>query len=206
MPEEGEDDVHTNQRTSMRSRTGLPMYVIGRHTPVLDHLTSVLEEHGIASPARTAEPQREPVREVEAEAWPAEAAPGGGFILVNALEPNGTTNVPEMIRQIREIRGKRPYSAIFVLLDERDPDVVRAARLAGATHYLGTSVANNGEALAWRVADALGREPAEGAPLGTRVELTPFVEPSPQEVAVARARAEAGLTRVISSSELAARG
>jgi len=198
----------TNQRTSLGDRDGLPMYVIGRGSPVVKKVASALEEHGIALPARTL-PARFPGAPVwelgpQPQPWPEpEAEPGGGFILVNALEPDGTTNIAEMTRQVRETRRARPYSAIFVLLDERDPDAVRAARLAGATHYLGTSAANNGEALAWRVSDALGRE--AGGAAGTRVELTPFAEPSAQEGAAARARVEAGLARVVSPAEMAAR-
>lgn len=207
-----------NQRSNARARQSLPMEVVGRRSALVARLTSALEHHGIVRPEPrsrvagthgTVLPRRRP-RELGApgRAPHYEPGPGGGLCLVNALKPDGTTDVAEMRRKVQAIRGRDPYVPIFVLLDERDPDAVRAARLAGATHYLGATAASNGEAAAWRVADVLERESAAGAvpaeALAADVHLTPFEEPSPQEVEAARARARAGLASLVPPARAAA--
>jgi hypothetical protein len=194
------------------------MQIVGRRSEIVTQLATALEQHGIARPSpsahtctRPARPRRPGTRFRVLGAPPharrSSFVPGGGMYLVNALNPDGTTDVAEMRRRVRDLRSRDPHVAIFVLLDERDPEAVRAARFAGATHYLGATAASNGEAAAWRVADVLEREASAGAAgvaSAPRVELTAFVEPSPHEVEAARARAEAGLGSIISPAQAAA--
>ncbi|MFL5538674.1 MAG: hypothetical protein ACJ8J0_06750 [Longimicrobiaceae bacterium] len=84
------------------------------------------------------------------------ASPRRRIYLINALKPDGTTDPREVRRSVEAARAKTPGAALFVLLDERNPEAVRAARHAGATHFLGAAVASNPEALHWRVSEVLG--------------------------------------------------
>jgi hypothetical protein len=206
------------------SRRGLPIEVIGPRTSLVARLTTMLE-HGLSSSFETSGRARKPrvrVRAARSAAMgigrevrfrelgvslpavsPRLVSAGRRMYLVSALKADGTTEPAEVRRRVRSIRARDARAAIFVLLDERNPAAVRAARLAGATNYLGAAAASNREALAWRVSEVFGGQrewaraaaspPVESSALAAepRVELTAFEEPSPQEVEAARTRAEA---------------
>lgn len=134
--------------------------------------------------------------------------------LVNALGANGKTEPRLVARMVRSVRGRSPHAPIVVVLDETNPDALRAAREAGATEYLGAREAANDEAIRWRVGDAVrdSRKPAPlvaGESLLPRARVTPRAAPSHAEVAAARAAAERAVDdlptpaeRIVRASEL----
>jgi hypothetical protein len=134
--------------------------------------------------------------------------------LVNALGPNGKTEPRLVARMVRSVRFRSPHAAIVVVLDESNPDALRAAREAGATEYLGAREAANDEAIRWRVWDAVrdSRKPAPLAPgesLLPRARVTPRAAPADAEAAAARAAVERAVDdlptpaeRVVRASEL----
>jgi hypothetical protein len=118
--------------------------------------------------------------------------------LVNALGPDGKTQPRDMARLVQSIRGRSSRAAIVVVLDETDPAALRAARLAGATGYLGAREVGNDEAIRWRVSDIVQDSqraaviPAVPNAAAARkaippARVTPLGAPSDAEVAAARA-------------------
>lgn len=148
----------------------VPVILLGPVTPLAARIMAMLRQHPFAPPASAGGTKgyglREPVRPVLGgvrrmrSSGAAGTAPAASLrrriFLINALKPDGTTDPGEVRRSVEAARAKTPDATLFVLLDEHNPEAVRAARHAGATHFLGPAAASNPEALHWRVSDFLG--------------------------------------------------
>lgn len=158
--------------------------VVGTRTGITDGISRMLggsRRRGAAGRGRSASARA---------AAHASAAPEAArqVYVVGALNDDGTTEAAEARRLVRSLRAQAPDAAIIVLLDDRDPEAVRAVRAAGASDFVGAAVAANPAALEWRISEALRDvRPAAGDTPGFTV--TPGAAPSAAEVAEARARA-----------------
>jgi DNA-binding NarL/FixJ family response regulator len=202
--------------------------VVGPRTQLVEQVTAVLrarEPESILAPAGRRAPAR--FRKLRGTisslarrtARPHTAPyPAVAVFVVSALKSDGTTDPAEVTREVREIRSREPHATIYVLLDERNPEAVRAARQSGATDYLGPVAAANQEAVEWRVSGAGAGLPATPEPSDThpvsrtaRFSQTPArlgpvsSRPSPAEVEAARERIEAGLARLPTRADAVAR-
>lgn len=83
-----------------------------------------------------------------------ELMPDEPLFLLNALRADGTSTSTDVARGVRALRSRSPHTAVIVLLDERSPSAVRAARISGAAGYLGPTTAANPEAVSWRISQA----------------------------------------------------
>jgi hypothetical protein len=74
--------------------------------------------------------------------------------LVNTLTSKGSLEPSKITKLIEQAFALRDMHAVIVILDEKDPEAVRAAREAGAFDFLGIDEIRNEEALVWRVLNA----------------------------------------------------
>jgi hypothetical protein len=82
------------------------------------------------------------------------------FVVVNALGEKGSMLPSAVGELVRTARGQQPEKTVFVVLEAKSPEVVRAARDAGADEFLGKEELENEEAVIWRLRNALLRAPA----------------------------------------------
>jgi hypothetical protein len=114
---------------------------------------------------------------------------GAELYLINALGPDGTTHPSRVAHLVRFVRDQSPDVPIVVVLDESNPAALRAARDAGATEYLGAREVANDEAIHWRVWDTVAESRRSTLlPRGTRrqevgveAELLPPARVTPAE-------------------------
>jgi hypothetical protein len=74
--------------------------------------------------------------------------------LVNAFTTKGSMTPSKITKLVRDALALQ-HDTVIVVLDEKSPEAVRAARNAGADEFLGRDEIKNEEALYWRVLNAL---------------------------------------------------
>lgn len=84
--------------------------------------------------------------------------------LVNTFTNKGSATPNKIAKLVERARALQHTHTVIVVLDEKSPEAVRAARDAGAYEFLGWDEIKNEEALYWRVLNALFLSHA----LGTR--------------------------------------
>jgi len=187
--------------------------IVGRRTPEMEHIASVLRKRWARSAAiphhrkkgrfriwRTKNRVGQRRLRNALYRWHTTRSSEAELYLVNALRADGTTHPSRVAHLVRFVRDQFPDAPIVVVLDESNPAALRAARDAGATEYLGAREVANEEAIHWRVWDAVTESrrsillPRENRRPGAEAELellpparvTPTEAPSDSEVTAAR--------------------
>ena len=81
--------------------------------------------------------------------------------MVNALSASGHTSAVTIEKLVRSARDVQPDGCIIVVLDEGNPEAVRAALDAGADEFLGRDELENDDAVIWRLQSAVLLSQAE---------------------------------------------
>ncbi len=81
-------------------------------------------------------------------------------VVVNALGEKGSMAPSAVEELVRTARGQQPERTVLVVLEVKSPEVVRAARDAGADEFLGREELENEEAVIWRLRNAVLRASA----------------------------------------------
>lgn len=102
-------------------------------------------------------------------------------VVVNALGEERGMAPSTVTKLVQTAREQQPGKTVIVVLDEESPEAVRAARVAGASEFLGRDEIDNEEAVYWRfrnaallhhvdlvLADAPAPDPVEPRPLTVR--------------------------------------
>lgn len=229
------DDQANSRAEGDESGAALGIGLVGPRTPAMEHIAAVLRarwargaavrrfgtEKGSARSHRrwgeyltrlkvAGQKVRRPASRAAGRRPGTDRAGVAELYLVNALGPNGKTEPRLLARMVRSVRFRSPHAAIVVVLDESNPDALRAAREAGATEYMGAREAANDEAIRWRVWEAIrdSRKPAAPAAAESvlpRARVTPRAAPSDAEVAAALAAVERAVDDLPSPAERAAR-
>jgi hypothetical protein len=204
--------------------------IVGRRTPEMEHIASVLRKRWARSAAirhhgnkgrfriwRTKKRVGQRRLRNVLYRWHTTRSSGAELYLVNALRADGTTHPSRVAHLVRFVRDRFPDAPIVVVLDETNPAALRAARDAGATEYLGAREVANDEAIHWRVWDAVTESrgsillPRENRRQGAELELlpparvTPAEAPSDSEVTAARAAIEGMIDHLPTPAERIAR-
>lgn len=205
--------------------------IVGRRTPEMEHIASVLRKRWAGSAAIRHHENKGRFRFWRTKKgvgqrrlgnvlyrWHGTRSSRAELFLINALRADGTTHPSRVAHLVRSVRVQSPDAPIVVILDETNPAALRAARDAGANEYLGAREVANDEAIHWRVWDAVtesrrsllpreNRRQEAGAELDLLppARITPTEAPSNAEVAAAREAIEGMIDDLPTPAERIAR-
>jgi hypothetical protein len=172
----------------MLAAKDLDLPIVGDRTPEIVHAAETLKSWFVAYAERPSTPQLEQSIHCRAHQYFRWTGSFSGtalhsafrVALVNTFTKKGSVPPKKITKLIESAHALQHAPTVLVLLDEKSPEAVRAARDAGAYEFLGWDEINNHEALYWRVLNALLLSRAFG--IQDKVEPTSRVEPRPLTV------------------------
>ena len=139
--------------------------IVGHRTPEVVRLAALLESlakplrhwtvaHSVTPSTHTLHVFDYSFRYSVADRLGTHSANAPGVVLVNTLTLTGSATPSSVTRLVRIARERQPQKFVIVVLDEESPEAVRAARVAGASEFLGRDEIDNVEAVYWRLRNA----------------------------------------------------